>query len=96
MRLLSLGRGPWRPELASLAAAVGIGALLGLVTPTRLWPAWVLLVGVGLALVAWVGRRRAERAFREGPVARTRPPRVRRREYDLASDRSTDNQRYLM
>jgi len=87
---------PWVPGVAVLSTLLGAGALVGLGLGPRFWPLHVLLAAAGLAVMGWITRQRmrsrptASRKGREaGPEASPAP-------YDLESDTSTDDQRWLM
>ena len=97
-RLFTTRRAEWFPGVAILAAAVGIGAILGVAADSRYW--LVYLAGIVGVLVGVY----AVSLFRKGPTAPPpRPPRGPfevleggHPEYDLEKDRSTDGQRWLM
>jgi hypothetical protein len=96
-RLFTTRRSEWVPGLGLLGAAVGIGALLG---GSLVGRSWLVSAGVLVALLAvyaWrlLRRRRATRP----PQRPSRPLELIRGgkpDYDLASDDSTDDQRWLM
>jgi hypothetical protein len=97
-RILAAGRKGWLPGAAVLGAAVGIGALLGTSLGADSWLLDVALIVVLVAgLAAW-GRWRASPAAPAGGKGRGRLRALGRKPaaYDLASDESTKNQRYLM
>jgi hypothetical protein len=86
----------WIPGVALVCAMTGAGALVGMALGLRFWPLFLALALGGLAVVAWLthGRIRSR-------AAATRRPRGRRtkrsdEEYDLETDTSTDEQRWLM
>jgi len=85
----------WMAGLAMLSAMTGSGALVGAALGLRFWPLFLALALGGLALAAWLGRA----GRRSGPPTRRRP---RSRaddsdtEFDLETDTSTDEQRWLM
>ena len=97
--LLTTRRALWLPGVAVLGASIGIGTLLGLsLKATSL--AWY----AGLSLVALLAIGGLERlwARRQAPApsrstrSRLRIIRGGKTDYDLASDDSTNKQRYLM
>jgi hypothetical protein len=89
-----------RAVAAFVLAALGSGIVLAAVHAVGL-PTLPLGIGVlsgaGLVLLveAWRRRRRASRAALRGP-RRTVPKAPPGRHYDLAKDRTTDSQRWLM
>jgi hypothetical protein len=89
-------RSPWAPGALVLGSAVGAAVVIGLLLGSRSWATYVgLSLGV-LLLFGWVERLRLHRP----PT----PPRRRThlkviqggRQYDLAEDSSTDDQKYVM
>ena len=92
-RILTTRRSEWLPGLAVLAAAVGIGALAGVAN----WPIYLGLVAMALVAGALVRHLRAKRV--DSSTARGKLKVIqggKAGHYDLARDRSTDNQRWLM
>lgn len=87
---------PWLRSLAALLALAGMGALLGSGLGPRFWPLFAALALGGLAALAWSTRlhRRGDPAPRRR--SRARPPIASEEGYDLESDTSTDEQRWLM
>ena len=86
----------WMPGVAVLLLLVNLGAILGGGLGLRFWPVFLGLALAGLGALGWlVHTRRLDAA----PTAR-RPRGQRRREadekYDLETDTSTDEQRWLM
>jgi hypothetical protein len=96
-RLLTTRRSEWLPGLGALGVAVGLGALLGFSFADGAWQmgaAGLGLLVLGGLLMPRLSRRRTPPPPVDG---RSRLRLVRGgRDYDLAADRSTDNQRYLM
>jgi hypothetical protein len=97
-RLLTTRRAEWFPGVAILAAAVGIGAILGVAADSRYWLVYLAgIVGVLVGVYAVTFQRSRPAA----PLPRTpRGPfeviRGGQPEYDLEKDKSTDSQRWLM
>ncbi len=95
-RLLTTRRSQWLPGVALLGVGVGLGAVLGF---SR---AWALVIGliVGALATSWVlsflRRRRQPAQARVGERLKLIVGGKERREYDLARDDSTDEQRWLM
>jgi hypothetical protein len=87
---------PWAPGALLLASAIGLAVVVGLVLGTRSWTTYLGLSLGFLLLFGWVERVRFQR-----PAT---PPRRRThlkviqggRQYDLADDSSTDDQKYVM
>jgi hypothetical protein len=98
-RFPDLNRPSWLGGAATLAAAAGLAAVIGLSLGVRAWP---LYLGLGLTLLLLMGWiERYWRTRRHAPP----PPRARGRlkvirggksDYDLEKDDSTDTQRWLM
>jgi hypothetical protein len=97
-RILTTRRGEWLPGVASLSAAVVIGALVG----GGLGGSWLLAAGVVALVVAALALYRRYRSPQAEPAALRARGRLRvlragkPAHYDLASDDSTKHQRYLM
>ena len=95
-RLLTTRRSQWIPGVALVAAAAGVGALLGGALGPRTW-AFLLGAVLGVLLVQAVLQLRARLRRRKPRQGRARSrSHAHEHEYDLASDRSTDDQRWLM
>ena len=85
----------WLPGVAVLSSMLGLGALVGMALGPRLWPLFLALALAGLGIVAWLthARMRARRA----PARKGRERRAEaKKEFDLETDTSTDEQRWLM
>jgi hypothetical protein len=86
----------WLPGLAVLGSMLGLGALLGMAAGPRLWPAFLALALAGIATVAWLTHLRMR--ARRKPLRKGRDRRTSEggQEFDLETDTSTDEQRWLM
>lgn len=85
----------WMPAVAVFLLLVNLGAILGGGLGLRFWPVFLGLALAGLVVLGWLVH---SRRLGETPSPR-RPRGSRRREtdkYDLESDTSTDEQRWLM
>lgn len=99
MTFPTLRRALWLPGVAVLAAAVGIGSVLGVSVGARAWPWYLGLILAALLAIGWVERLWAARRQKgAAPRARTRLKVIRggKLDYDLEKDQTTDNQRWLM
>ena len=98
-QLFTTRRSEWLPGVAVLGATAGITTLLGVSLGVRSWAAYV---GVFVAMLLAYGWAEARRARRQA-----KPPEPRARgklklihggkgSYDLESDETTSEQKYLM
>jgi hypothetical protein len=87
---------PWRPGVLLLVAAVGLAVLAGMGLGARSWTAYLGLSLGFLLLFGWVERIRFQRP--SPPPRRKTHLKVIQggRQYDLAEDSSTDDQKYVM
>jgi hypothetical protein len=97
-RLLTTRRSEWIPGVAVLAAAAGIGSLLGVSIGIRSWSLYAGLVALSLLGIGALERLLARRRAPAPPRARARLRMIRggKSAYDLESDERTKSQRYLM
>jgi hypothetical protein len=98
-RLFTTRRSEWLPGIAVLGASVGVAAALGLSFGVRHWALYAGLVVALLLLYASTRRRDvADPEAVPVPEARGKPKLLRRGAppYDLETDQSTENQKYLM
>jgi len=100
-RLLTTRRSQWLPGVGVLGVAVGMGAVLGFTAGARQPPLYLMIsvaLLMGFLLTQHLRARRPTRtefSLREEPPpaeAAVDPPPP----YDLAGDRSTDDQKYVM
>ena len=98
-RLFTTRRSQWLPGIGILGTAVAIGALIGVSVGVRSWPSYIGLILAVLFLMGWAER------FHSARPARTRRPRPKtnlrlipggKEDYDLETDSSTDDQKYMM
>jgi hypothetical protein len=97
-RWLTAGRSQWLPGVAILGVAALIAALVGGAMGMRSWAGYV-----GLFVTALLGLGLLERLRLASPTP-PRPPKARTKlkvvpggkGLDLAKDRSTDDQKYVM
>ena len=89
---------PWMPGAALLAAAVVAAGLAGLALGIRTWPPYLGLAALVVLAMGWIERVWTSRQEPPPPKSRGRLKVIRggKAEYDLASDETTNNQRYLM
>jgi len=87
---------PWLPGAILLAAAAGLALAVGLILGSRSWATYVGLALGFLLLFGWVERIRVQRPA--VPARRRTHLKVIQggRQYDLADDRTTDDQKYVM
>jgi hypothetical protein len=86
----------WMPAVAVFLLLVNLGAILGGGLGLRFWPVFLCLALAGLVSLGFLV---FERRRGDAPAARrTRGPRRRQADdkYDLETDTSTDDQRWLM
>ena len=86
----------WLPGIAVLLLLVDLGGLLGSRLGLRFWPFFLGLACVGFLALAYLAY--ARRRERPAPPRRPRAPKRPGLDeaYDLESDTSTDEQRWLM
>lgn len=87
---------PWLPGALLLAGAAGLALAVGLLLGSRSWATYVGLSLGFLLLFGWVERIRAQRPA--VPARRRTHLKVIQggRQYDLAEDHTTDDQKYVM
>jgi hypothetical protein len=99
-RFLTPRRSEWLPGVAVLAAAVGIGSLLGVSIGSRSWALYLGLIVAALLAIGWLERLLERRRRQAPPTPRARGKlkviRGGKTGYDLEKDRSTDDQKYVM
>ena len=89
----------WMPGAALLAAAAVAAGLAGLALGIRTWPPYLGLAALVIIAMGWIERVWMSRQQPAPPRSRGRLKVIRgggKAEYDLASDETTNNQRYLM
>ena len=93
------GSRSWVPGAALLAAAAIAALLAGLALGIRSWPPYLGLAALVVLAMGWIERLWTARQAPAPPKARGKMKVIRgggKAEYDLESDQTTNNQRYLM
>lgn len=87
---------PWAPGALLLGSALGLALLVGLLVGSQSWATYVGLTAGFLLLFGWVERVRLHRP----PAPKRRKTHLKviqgGRQYDLAGDSTTDDQKYVM